>query len=331
MPKIIYLLFAMLFLIPGTVIAEENVYYRGYRIGDEITVTLDKAGKVKSKFIVIKKSDGKLDEKGTNKTKLEAENYQFVTAIYYDTIGTSVFTNNYSDTSVNDSKAYINLLTMLKMNGWENYQNVRLFTRADLTSMISTLPVKNQNEIYGRNKECTVNSCPILPVGVMNMESVKKYLPFIFLDTSYWIGESSYMANADCGDSDYCIAVMENYANVMSSDGFDKLKASSTASLRPVITIHKSYIDNGIILNCVDCEIEDRACPDSPNISIQSCIDNGWTEEICIEQICQAEESYDENEFYIIHTCDDVILLVTAVIITGIILFLVYIISKKIG
>lgn len=332
MKKFKYLLLLVMFLIPGIVNASEKVYYKGYKVGDEITVTLDKEGKIKEKFIVIKKSDAKIEENSSSELDSEIkEDYYSVTAIYVGSVGNSIFTNEYRATSFNDSKAYSNLLKEVEKLGWKNHKDVRLFTRNDLTSMIATLPVKNQNEIYGRDKECTKNSCPILPIGVIDMEDVKKYLPFIFLDNSYWIGEGSFMANADCGDSDYCVTVMVNYANVMSKNGFNKLKASSNALLRPVITIHKSFIDGGVILNCEDCKVEDITCPDNPNISIQTCIENGFTEDECIKQICQDEDTYLENEFMLVETCDEKIILFTAFAITGIILLVIYILIKKIG
>lgn len=244
MKKLKYLftfLFAVL-LLPSMVSAKETIYFKPYQVGDEITVTLDKDGKVKGKFRVIEASpEG--EQKDVEEFIKGKEAYEYVTAIYEGTVGESAFTSG-KKVNYEGSLVRSNLVIKTTNLGWINYEEIRLLTRQDLTR-----------------------------IGVENGKVVS---PWLIANAPYWLGE-------DMNDS------LESY--MVDANGNIVLKnAKELANIRPVIKIHKGFVEGGMICNCEDCTTTEKYCPNDPSMSIQSCIDSGKSESFCIMTLCNKKQ-----------------------------------------
>lgn len=249
MKKIKYLLTFLItvLLLPNIVSAKENIYFKPYKVGDEIIVTLDKDGKIKGKFIVIEATpEG--EKKDVEEFKKGNEIYEYVTAIYNGTILESQFT---SGKTVDYTKSLVrsNLVIKTTDSGWINYENIRLLTLKDLEKL--------------------------------GMKDNKVSLAWLLTNTPYWLGENMQGEKAYTVDKD---------GNVLLVSG------TSKAQIRPVIKIHKGFVDGAMICNCDDCTTNERFCPNDSTISIQSCIDSGKSESLCIVTLCEKEEIKEEEK-----------------------------------
>lgn len=247
MKKLKYLLtFLMaIFVLPNMVSASETIYFAPYKVGDIITVTLDKDGKVTGNFTVIEASpEG--EQKNVEEFKKGDESYEYVTAVYNGSIFESQFTSG-KNVTYEKSLARSNLVVKTKDLGWINYESIRLLTRSDLEK------VKKQDE------------------------GVEAFL--LLSNTPYWLGEDM--------QEDKAYAVVYGSASLVS--------ATSKANIRPVIKIHKGFVEDGMICNCDDCTTEERYCPNDSKISIQSCIDSGKSESLCIVTLCEKEEVIEKE------------------------------------
>lgn len=249
MKKIKYLLTFLIavLVLPNMVSAKENIYFKAYKVGDEITVTLDKDGKVKAKFTVIEATpEG--EQKGVEEFKKGTESYEYVTAIYNGTILESQFTSG-KTVDYKKSLANSNLVINTTDSGWINYESLRLLTLKDLENL--------------------------------GMKNNKVSLEWLLTNTPYWLGEDMQGENAYTVDKD---------GNVSLVSGISK------AQIRPVIKIHKGFVEGAMICNCDDCVENERYCPNDPKISIQACIDSGKTESFCILTLCQKEEIKEDEK-----------------------------------
>lgn len=80
-------------------------------------------------------------------------------------------------------------------------------------------------------------------------------------------------------------------AYTLKADGsFGLVGISTEANIVPVIRVHKGWVEGAMICNCDDCMTEEKFCPANPSISIQSCIDSGTSESVCIMQLCEGKK-----------------------------------------
>lgn len=229
------------FVLPNMVSASETIYFKPYKVGDEITVTLDKEGKVQGKFIVIEATpEG--EQKNVEEFKKGTESYEYVTAVYSGSIFESQFTSG-KTVDYSKSLARSNLVVKTTDAGWINYESIRLLTLTDLEKL--------------------------------GMKDNKVTESWLLTNTPYWLGENMQEDKAYTVDKDGNVALVS---------------ATSKANIRPVITIHKGFVDGGMICNCDDCTTEERYCPNDPKISIQACIDSGKSESLCIVTLCEKEK-----------------------------------------
>ncbi len=288
--KYLFVFLIALCFLPNMVSATQSVYYNSYKVGDEITVTLDKDGKVKAKFRVIEASkEGNETNVPDDYVKGTAD-YQYVTAIYEGIIGNSIYADTSEEITYEDSVARSNLVIQAKDAGWINYESIRLLTDEDIHSMIKSLSTEAQTAIYGVNYSKVTNS------RSANVEALKEYLPFLFLDSSYWLGEDTVYTTY-CPTGQGCAQVLRNYGTAFSSTGFDILTVGNSLGLRPVIKIHKGFVEGGMVCNCEDCVAEEptveKYCPNDSKISIQACLDEGTSEENCIKKLCPSTETVE--------------------------------------
>lgn len=235
--KYLFTLFVALCLLPNVASAAQDTYFKPYAIGDEITVTLDKDGKVKGKFIVIEASpEGTIKDSGEEFTKGTAD-YEYVTAVYAGTVGTSVFASKDATTYLS-SAVRSSLVIKTTDANWLNYEEIRLLTLADLTRI--------------------------------GMKDNKVSASYLLTNAPYWLGENMQDAKA------YSVDAKGNVSLI---------NGTSTAQIRPVIKIHKGFVEGAMICNCSDCGTE-KYCPNDPSMSIQSCIDSGKEESFCIMTLC---------------------------------------------
>lgn len=259
MKKLKYLLtflIAICFL-PNMVSATETIYFKPYSIGDEITVTLDKDGKIKKQFIVIEASpEG--EQKNVEKFEKGNENYEYVTAVLKDSLMDSKFTSG-NTVTYDKSLARSNLIIKTTDAGWINYETIRLLKKDDLRS-----------------------------IGLTNDTVSASWL---LTNTPYWLAED----------------MEDNQAYVVDNSGkVVKIEATQTAKIRPVIKIHKGFVDGAMICNCDDCTTGERYCPNDPSISIQACINSGKSESLCIVTLCSKENKVCPNDKKIsIQSCID--------------------------
>jgi hypothetical protein len=293
--KYVFTFLLALCFLPNMVSASQSIYYKSYKVGDEITVTLDKDGKVTGKFIVIEASEEKTDKNLPDDYKVGSTSptetpYQYVTAIYQGTLGESAYAKNDDVVTYESSLARSNLVIKATDAGWINPKSMRLLTKSDINSMIKTLSSTAQKEILGDGSTLVSNE--------EYVAALKKYLPFLFNNTSYWLGETTVYGTPSCPVGQSCTMAMQNSATAFTSSGVSTLNATSSANLRPVIVIHKGFVEGGMICNCEDCETkpEEKVCPKDSTISIQACIDGGQSEEDCIKKLCETEDKVCPND-----------------------------------
>ena len=250
-----------LFLIPKTVHATQTVDYTEYKVGDEITVWLDSAKTKSAKFRIIKNSAAGRDTRQPDGkiTPNEKAAYQWVTAIYEGTVGESIY-GVASDTDLSYEHSILRANVVKTTKSWETPKDIRLLTLSDLHSLV------------GSTDESTVTS------------ALKETYPWILLDKIYWLGDDAFR------DRIYKIDGTSKEANVaqaMTQTGIIfRFEESDSRYIRPVITIHKGFVEGGMICTCEDCE-EPKTCPNKPEISIQACLDSGKSESVCIEELCK--------------------------------------------
>ena len=259
--KYIVICMVTLFLIPKTVHATQTVDYTEYKVGDEITVWLDSAKTKSAKFRIIKNSAAGRDTRQPDGkiTPNEKAAYQWVTAIYEGTVGESIY-GVASDTDLSYEHSILRANVVKTTKSWETPKDIRLLTLSDLHSLV------------GSTDESTVTS------------ALKETYPWILLDKIYWLGDDAFR------DRIYKIDGTSKEANVaqaMTQTGIIyRFEESDSRYIRPVITIHKGFVEGGMICTCEDCE-EPKTCPNKPEISIQACLDSGKSESVCIEELCK--------------------------------------------
>ncbi len=269
--KYLFVFLVTLCFLPNMVSATQSVYYNSYKIGDEIIVTLDEEGKVKGKFRVIEAS------KEGNETNLpddwkpnENADYQYVTAIYEETLGESFYTLDENKLTYASSLAHSNLVVNAKDAGWINYKEIRLLTKTDLNTIGASLSSSELKEKY----------------------------PWLYLSKSYWVGENAFVQTmgGTCDVNGECSSTTTTFAYAFYKNGIEVNRVDAKLSLRPVIKIHKGFVEGGMICNCEDCIEEptlEKYCPNDSKISIQTCLDNGTTEEECIKKLCPSTEKVE--------------------------------------
>lgn len=278
MKKWKYVILTFCLLLPSIVKAQ-TIDYTGYKVGDVITVNLDEQnGKIKAKFRVIVDTNSGRDTDVPNNVDFIKKDapYQYVTAIYEGTIGESVYTKSpASKVAFATSDLKSNLIIKTKDLGWVTPEEIRLLKLSDLSSMFST-------------------SVPTL-LSVL----IKQKYPWLVLDKSYWLEDDGYakITGENCATSateTTCNPKTENVAHIISSSGaYTTLGQASIAAIRPVIKIHKGFVDGGMVCVCKDCEPTEKYCPNDTTISIQACLDNGTKESDCIEKLCPGTNKPD--------------------------------------
>ncbi len=281
--KYLFMFFIMLCFMPNIVNATQNVYFKSYKIGDKITVTLDKDKKIKGNFIVIDSSEEKnINLPDNYDFSAATEEFQYVTAIYDGTIGESIFGKNKEQLLYENSILRSNLVIKTKDLGWVNYKEIRYLKKSDLEN------------IGGNNYKFS--------------ELVKKY-PWLSLEEAYWLGDDGISnttggacvpekvcdSSGICTTVPKCESITTFLATNISKGEVSQLNINSSIGMRPVIKIHKGFVDGGMVCNCTDCEegkpaVENKVCPNDSKISIQKCIDEGTKEELCIKKICPGTE-----------------------------------------
>ena len=263
-----YLVISMvaLFFIPKGVSATQTVDYKEFKVGDEITVWLDAAKTKSAKFRVIENTAAGRETKQPDGeiTPNKKAAYQWVTAVYQGTVGESA----YGVASEDDLKYETSLLRpnlVVATKNWKTPEDIRLLTLTDLASLAG-----NADPHY------------------ISTHLKTKY-PWMVLDKSYWLGNDAFVDQVQVmeGNSittrEVIVAWGVNTQGVVS--GIDE---NTKLGIRPVITIHKGFVEGGMICTCEDCDIpEPKFCPNKPSISIQGCIDSGKSEEVCIEELCK--------------------------------------------
>ena len=249
-----------LFLIPRGVSATQTVDYKDFKVGDEITVWLDAAKTRSAKFRIIKDSASGRDTRQPDGqiTPNEKAAYQWVTAIYEGTVGESIYgVASDADLSYEHSTLRPNVVVATK--DWKTPKDIRLLTLNDLYSIV------------GSSDSATVTT------------ALKKRYPWLLLDKMYWLGDDAFRGTVYMADG---TSKEANVARVMTPVGLIfELEENDTQYIRPVITIHKGFVEGGMICTCEDCD--PKVCPNKPSISIQACLDEGKSEEVCIEELCK--------------------------------------------
>lgn len=278
MKKWKYVIVCFCLLLPSIVHAQ-TIDYTGYKVGDVITVSLDEQnGKIKAKFRVIEDTSAGRDTNVPNNVDFIKKDapYQYVTAIYEGTIGDSVYAKTpASQVAFDSSNLKANLIVKTKDLGWVTPEEIRLLKQSDLSSMLNT-------------------SVPTL-LSVL----IKQKYPWLVLDQSYWLGNDGYAkitgdACATSATGAACNPTTENVANVINASGhYTTLGQASTAKMRPVIKIHKGFVDGGMVCVCKDCDEPEKYCPNDTTISIQFCIDGGAKESDCIKKLCPGTNKPD--------------------------------------
>lgn len=266
------------------VAASHTVKYKEYKIGDEITVSLDKqGGTIKGKFYVIASSAAGEEKSDTLEIKQDpSKAYQYVTAIYDGTIGESVYAENPSSSiAFANSNLLSNLVVTATDKGWVTPRDnkkggeLRLLTSDDIQGL------------FGKKNP--------------SASEMKKY-SWLSLGTPYWLGDAGQkgVVQATCtsGSDEYDCSKEENAAKVIDNVTIQWYKQDGTAGIRPVIKIHKGFIDGGVECMTGPVVVPDpepeptptpkpETCPGKPSISIQSCIDSGKDKDVCIEELCK--------------------------------------------
>lgn len=299
MKKLKYLLTFLIaiLVLPNMVSANKDIYYTPYKVGDEIVVTLDKDGKVKGKFRVIEASpEGNEKNVPDNYQKGDAK-YQYVTAIYEGTVGESIYATS-KDKTYENSSARSNLIIKTRDLGWINPEEVRLATEDDMDNIHNSLPIDVQKKVEAELEKIQVDDDKALDIDYLSqiykqMASIlAKELPWLYTGDSFWLASEIEQIEVLCSEEENCETTEMDAALI-----FDKevvvtySDISKKQALRPVITIHKGFVDGGMICNCEDCGTEIKYCPNNSKISIQSCLDKGNSESFCILTLCEEKEN----------------------------------------
>ena len=276
--------------------ASQTVKYKEYKVGDEIIVHLDKQdGNIKQKFKVIASSSAGEDVYEDKYEQDPAKAYQYVVAIYDGTIGESFYAKEpASSIAFKDSNLFSNLVTTVRNKGWVSPNEFRLLTSDDIESL------------FGKKNP--------------SASEIKNKYAWLVLDTPYWLGDAGQkgLVHATCtsGAEQYDCSKTENAAKVMHSSGeLLFYKQEDTVGIRPVIKVHKGFVDGGMDCSTGPIVIpdpkptpdptptpnptpdvptkEEMFCPNDSKISIQSCIDSGIKESECIKKLCPGTKKPD--------------------------------------
>ncbi len=258
-----YLVISMvaLFFIPKGVSATQTVDYKEFKIGEEITVWLDSAKTKSAKFRIIENSASGRDKKQPDGqiTPNEKAAYQWVTAIYEGTVGKSIY-GVASDTDLSYEHSTLRPNVVIATKDWKTPKDIRLLTLNDLYSMVGS-------------------------TNISDVESaLEERYPWLLLEQIYWLGDDAFrdtIYNMDGTSKETNVARAITPVSVIF-----RSETTNSRYIRPVITIHKGFVEGGMICTCEDCD-DPKVCPNKPSISIQGCIDSGKSEEVCIEELCK--------------------------------------------
>ena len=264
--KYILICMVTLFLVPRGVNATQTVDYKEYKVGDEITVWLDVAKTKTAKFRVIANSAAGRDTKQPDGKITPNKNatYQWVTAIYEGTVGESAYrVASEDDLTYEHSALRPNLVAATK--DWKTPDDIRLLTLNDLATLLG-------------------NSVP-----TYISTHLKDRYPWMVSSTSYWLEKDAFKVSEQVveGTTTTTKSVIVAYA-ITPAGLLDQVNETTKAGIRPVITIHKGFVEGGMICTCEDCD--PKVCPNKPEISIQACLDEGNSESVCIERLCKDKE-----------------------------------------
>lgn len=266
--KFLFTFLLALCLLPTVASAAQDIYFKPFHVGDEITVTLDADGKVTGKFIVIQETPEGNIPNAEDDFKKGDNAFEYVTAIYVGTLGESIYSSKTGvDVPVKSTTATSTMILKAIDAGWVNVEDIRLLTLADLASL-----------------------------GITAADS-SKIAEHAWLKTGapYWLGEDVTTTTTSAH------AIVEADGNVT----IGTLGLAEKANLRPVIRIHKGFVKDAMICNCPDCEEEERFCPNDPTISIQSCIDSGKDVSFCVMTLCTKDKVCPNDSSINIQSCID--------------------------
>ncbi len=278
--KYVIICITVALFLPKGVNASQTVNYTEYKVGDEITVWLDEAKTKTAKFRVIASSAAGKDV-GQPDGKINPNpnaDYQYVTAIYEKTVGDSLYgVASATDLSYASSVLRAQLVLATKDLGWDTPNEIRLLTQNDLSSLMNS------------------------SVPTYISSHLKERYPWMVLDKPYWLQEDAYKDTEQVISGMHLVSQEITVAWQISETGaYKSVKENILAGIRPVIKIHKGFVDGGAICNCEDCEEppkEEKFCPNDSKISIQACIDGGEKEEVCIQKLCPKAEPPKEEKF----------------------------------
>lgn len=276
MKNIKYLLSFLITLcfLPNIVNASQNITYNSYQVGDRITVTLDKDGKITENFIVIENSNAGILKNVADDYEEGSSPYswQLVEAIYDGVLNGAVPFSNENKYVTTKTPSMVLDQTIpatipwnelkLRTSNWKNCLNIRLPLKYDI----------NRIQSYGK----------------ISSFITSKY---------FWLDEGFYRyAGEDCSTSD-CLYYYQPMGYLTNVANINTTESQTGAYIRPIIRISKRYIYGGTTSECIDCVIEEpKVCPNDSNTSIQACLDSGKSESTCIIEICTKDEESKTDE-----------------------------------
>lgn len=258
-----------LLVVPSIVSAKETIYFKNFKIGDEINVTLSSDEKVKGKFIVIETSpEG--EQKNVEKFEKGTEAYEYVTAVYVGNIGESSFGST-AGVTYEKSRARSNLVIKAVNANWDTYEEIRLLTVDDLGRIGAAGSESARTKIYGQaplwlGENAIGDEASLLrATGIATAPiSTKANLVPVIRVHKGWVQGAMICNCEDC-------LVGEKYC-----------PADPTISIQACIDSGKS--ENACIMQL--CTKPEKVCPKDPSIKIQACIDGGMSEEDCVKKLC---------------------------------------------
>jgi hypothetical protein len=307
--KYLFTFIFALVLLPTLASAKETIYFQDYNVGDEITVTLDADGKIKGKFIVVEASpEG--EQKNVESFVKGNEAFEYVTAMYVGTLGSSPFTSG-KEVTYTSSVARSSLVINATDAGWTNYEEIRLLTLADLKNigisdnkvsasyLLTYAPYWLGEDMQGTSAYSVLKDGT---VGLTLATDTKNIIPVIRIHKG-WVEDGMICNCDDCmTDKKYC----PNDSTISIQDCIDSGKSESVCIMQlctkevkycpadKTISIQECLDEGNSEEACVEklCP-QDKVCPNDSSIDIQTCIDSGKSEEDCIKNLCPGSEKVE--------------------------------------